>query len=57
MRIFVLVIALAFIAMLGALTVVDFVRNGLTPLGVVSVLVLALFSIGIIGALREPPQE
>jgi hypothetical protein len=57
MRIFVLAIALAFIAMLGALTILDFTRNGLTPLGVVSVLVLLLFSIGIIGALKEPPRR
>jgi hypothetical protein len=57
MRRVVLTIALLFIAMLGALTVADFVRNGVTPLGIVAVLVLALFMIGIVGALRGPPSE
>jgi len=56
-RVVVLTVALLFIAMLGALTVVDFVRNGVTPLGVVAILVLVLFMIGIVGALREPPNE
>jgi len=53
----VLTVALLFIAMLAALTIADFVRNGVTPLGVVAVLVLALFMIGIVGALRQPPNE
>jgi hypothetical protein len=53
----VLTVALLFIAMLAALTVADFVRNGITPLGVVAVLILALFMIGIVGALRQPPNE
>ena len=57
MRGIVLTVALLFIAMLAALTIADFVRNGVTPLGVVAVLVLALFMIGIVGALRHPPDE
>ena len=57
MRGIVLTVALLFIAMLAALTIADFVRNGVTPLGVVAVLVLALFMIGIVGALRQPPNE
>jgi NADH:ubiquinone oxidoreductase subunit 6 (subunit J) len=56
-RIVVLVIALAFIAGLGALTVVEFVHNGVTVIGVLAVFVLLLFTIGIVGALREPPQQ
>ena len=57
MRGLVLTIALLFIALLGALTVIDFINYGVTVLGVVAVLILLLFSIGIVGALREPPRQ
>jgi hypothetical protein len=57
MRIPVLTIALVFIALLGTLTVIDFVNNGVTVVGVIAVFILALFMIGIVGALRHPPQE
>jgi hypothetical protein len=50
-------IALVFTTLLGYLTVVDFVRNGVTALGVLGVLIVALFAIGIVGALRHPPHE
>jgi hypothetical protein len=53
----VLTITLVFIGLLAALTVSDFVRNGVTGLGVLSVLVLLLFAIGIVGALRHPPDQ
>jgi hypothetical protein len=53
----VLTIALLFIAMLAALTITDFVRNGVTPLGVLALLVVLLFMIGIVGALRQPPSD
>jgi hypothetical protein len=56
MRLVVLTITLVFIGLLGALTVSDFVRNGVTGLGVVSVFVLVLFGVGIVGALRHPPD-
>jgi hypothetical protein len=56
MRIVVLTITLVFIGLMGALTVSDFIRNGVTGLGVVSVLVLVLFGVGIVGALRHPPE-
>jgi hypothetical protein len=56
MRIVVLTITLVFIGLMGALTVSDFIRNGVTGLGVVSVLVLVLFGVGILGALRHPPE-
>jgi hypothetical protein len=49
-----LVITLAFIAALGVLTVDDFVDYGVTPLGVISVLILVFFSIAIVGALWAP---
>lgn len=57
MRIFVLTIALAFIVGLGALTVIEFIDNGLSALGVLAVLILVLFTVGIVGALRHPPNE
>ncbi len=54
MRTAVLVAVLAMIALLGGLTVAVLVRDGPDPLTVVSLLVLALFAFGILGALREP---
>jgi hypothetical protein len=57
MRLTVLTIVLLFILALGALTVLDIARNGITALAVVAVGVLLLFTIGIVGALREPPRE
>jgi hypothetical protein len=57
LRTAVLTIAVLFIALLGFLTVRDFVIYGVTPLGVVSCLILVLFMIGIVGALRQPPSE
>jgi hypothetical protein len=55
-RIAVLAIALVFIALLGALTVLDFVNNGVTLAGIAAVFILVLFSVGIVGALRHPPD-
>ena len=55
MRTAVLVAVLTMIVVLGGLTVVVVIRNGPDPLTVVSLLVLALFGFGILGALREPP--
>jgi hypothetical protein len=57
MRIVVLTIALVFIGGLGALTVSDFITNGVTFAGVAAVFILVLFSIGIVGALRHPPEQ
>jgi hypothetical protein len=56
-RVAVLTIALVFIGLLGALTVSDFINYGVTGLGILSVLILVLFSIGIVGALRHPPEQ
>ncbi|MGI8629893.1 MAG: hypothetical protein ACR2LV_07000 [Solirubrobacteraceae bacterium] len=50
-------VSLLFIALLGVMTVRDFVRNGVTGLGVVSTAIVVLFAIGIVGALRHPPDE
>jgi hypothetical protein len=52
----ILVAVLTMIALLGGLTLVVLVRNGPDPLTLLSLLVLALFGFGILGALREPPS-
>jgi NADH:ubiquinone oxidoreductase subunit 6 (subunit J) len=56
-RIVVLAIALLFIAGLGVLTGIEIARNGVTAISVLAISVLVLFMIGIVGALRAPPQE
>ncbi|HEY8624453.1 MAG TPA: hypothetical protein VIL82_00465 [Solirubrobacteraceae bacterium] len=57
MRVVILIVALVFIGLLGALTVRDIVRHGVTPVSVLAVLVLTLFCTGIVGALRHPPPN
>jgi hypothetical protein len=57
LRNFVLTLALFFIVMLTALTVDDVMHYGLSPLDVLSAMVLVLFAFGILGALRHPPSE
>jgi hypothetical protein len=51
----ILIVAILFIAMLAALTVVDVIHYGVSALDVVAVLILVLFGTGIVGALRHPP--
>jgi len=53
----VLTIALVFIAALGVLTGIEIAHYGVTALSVLAILVLLLFMIGIVGALREPPRQ
>lgn len=53
----ILAAVLAMIAVLGGLTIAVVVQHGPDPLTIVSLLVLAMFGFGILGALREPPQE
>jgi hypothetical protein len=57
MRTVILIVALVFIALLGAFTVRDIVNYGVTPVDVLAVLVLTLFCTGIVGALRHPPPD
>jgi hypothetical protein len=57
LRNFVLTLALFFIVMLTALTVDDVIHYGVSPLDVLSAMVLVLFAFGILGALRHPPSE
>lgn len=48
---------LAFIALLTFLTASVIAREGLDVLTVLSLLVLAIFGFGIVGALLHPPEE
>ncbi len=57
MRTAVLIIALAFIAALAVLTVLDVVHYGLSAVDVLALLVIVLFTTGIVGALRQPPTK
>jgi hypothetical protein len=58
-RTFILWVALVFIVLFAALTVDALIRRGTAVLipGALSLLVLALFAFGIVGALRHPPDE
>ncbi|MEA2190490.1 MAG: hypothetical protein QOI73_611 [Solirubrobacteraceae bacterium] len=47
--------ALVFIGILAALTVAAIVAGGFNVLSLVSLLVLAMFAFGIVGALLGPP--
>lgn len=53
----VLAAALVFITGFAVLTVFDVVENGPNFLSAVSLLVLAMFGFGIVGALRQPPDR
>jgi hypothetical protein len=56
-RVVVLAVALVFISGFAFLTVVSIIEQGGISLeGLVSIFVLALLSIGIVGALRNPPR-
>jgi hypothetical protein len=57
MRGLILVGALAMIGLLGAIMLVDLFDTGPTALGLATLLVLALFGFGIVGALRHPPPD
>jgi hypothetical protein len=57
MREAILAIVLVFIVTLAALTVHALLQSGPDILTVLSLLVLAMFGFGIVGALRHPPDE
>jgi hypothetical protein len=57
MRTLILVVAVAFVAILLALTIHALIQGGPDILTVLSLLVLALFGFGIVGALLHPPGE
>lgn len=49
--------SLAIICLLAFLTISVAVEDGVTPLVVVSVIILALLGIGVLGALTSPPPD
>jgi len=53
----VLIVALAFVALLAALTIDVASRTGFDILTGAAILILAMFAFGIVGALRHPPDE
>jgi hypothetical protein len=55
-RVAVLGVALAFILGFAFLTITGIVQYGLTAQGVLSVFVLVILTVGIVGALRNPPR-
>ncbi|MDP9347479.1 MAG: hypothetical protein M3P44_17540 [Actinomycetota bacterium] len=57
MRTLILGVAVAFLAVLLALTIHALIQGGPDILTVLSMLVLALFGFGIVGALVHPPRE
>jgi hypothetical protein len=52
-----LIVVLIFVLAFAGLTVGAAIRGGPDILTVLSLLVLAMFGFGILGALREPPDE
>lgn len=58
MRIALLLVTILFLAGLAFLTVFDVAHNGVTPLDVVSILIIAFFGVAIVGALAtRPPHD
>jgi hypothetical protein len=55
-RILVLGAVLVFIAGFAFLTVAAIIEQGFTIASLLSILILALISVGIVGALRNPPR-
>jgi hypothetical protein len=55
-RLVVLTVALVFIAGFAFLTVAAVVEQGVTVASFISAFILVLLAVGIVGALRNPPQ-
>jgi hypothetical protein len=56
-RLIVLCVALVFIVFFAFLTISAVASQGFTVASGISVLILALFGFGIVGALRNPPRQ
>jgi hypothetical protein len=56
-RTFALLGSLAIISLLAFLTISVAIDDGVTPLVVVSALILALLGFGVLGALTSPPPD
>jgi hypothetical protein len=57
LRVVVFTIALVFIVGVGVLTAMDIINNGVTPIGIIAVLLLVVIMVGIVGALGHPPRQ
>jgi hypothetical protein len=57
LRLAVFTVALLFIVALGVLTVRDIRLHGATPVDVLAIAVLVLFTTGIVGAFLHPPRR
>jgi hypothetical protein len=57
MRNALLSVTLVFTSVIALLMVYDIARHGLRLLVIPTLIVLALFTVGIVGALRHPPEE
>jgi hypothetical protein len=55
-RTIVLGVVLLFVAGMGALTIEAVIDQGFDLLTALSILVVALFGFGVVGALRHPPE-
>jgi len=55
-RLLILCVALVFIAGFAFLTYVAVIEQGFTPASALSIFILVLLSVGIVGALRNPPR-
>jgi hypothetical protein len=52
-----LIATLALIALLGFLTIDVMINHGIDVLVIVSLVILAMFGFGVVGALTNPPRE
>jgi uncharacterized membrane protein len=57
MRVLVLIIVVVFTTFIGVLTALDMVHHGVNWLNVLAILIVALFAIGIVGALVQRPRQ
>jgi hypothetical protein len=57
MRIVLLIVTILFLLGLSFLTVYDISHNGVTPLDIVSILIIAFFGVALVGALSTRPPE
>jgi hypothetical protein len=57
LRLVVLTIALLFIILLAVLTGLDISHYGVTGVSLLALIVLVLFTFGVLGALRQPPRR
>lgn len=55
-RIAILAVALAFLLGFAFLTIDELRQRGVTVAGALSLLILAVMTVGIVGALRHPPR-